>query len=113
MSDLYIRPDVNGREWECERSANLFDEPLGKGPMNPQNQFLSIVLCWQGVPEILFEPSQHWSPKPQRSLDLIICNTLDLLRRMYSARFPWESLCKHINYHPQHDQVWSACVGNP
>jgi len=60
----------------------------------------------------VFEPSQPWSPKLQRRLNLIIRQTLDLLSQRYSVRLPWESPCKHSNYRPQHDQVWSARVSS-
>jgi len=104
----YAWEDV--RMW---RSANLFDEQLGKWPNYPQNQHLSIIFHCQGVPERVFEQSQHCSPKSQCCLDLIIADNLVLLRWKYSVHLPWESLYKLRNNRPQYDQVSSTHVSNP
>jgi len=102
-------------EWQnarLRRSANLFDEPLCNWPIYLHNHLLSIVFLWQDVVEILFEPSQLWSPKQLGHIKLIICYTVDHFRWRYSVCLPFETLCKLRNNHPQHNQIWSGHVSN-
>jgi hypothetical protein len=42
------------QKWGTKKNANLFEKPLGRGPIYKNNYRLSIVCRYPGVPEIIF-----------------------------------------------------------
>jgi len=90
------------------RNDNLFDEPLGKWPIYPQNHFLPIVFDCQGVPEIVVEPRQLWSPTLQCSLDLIIHHTLDLFRHRYLVRLHHQNVNRSGSNMQSSQTLWAT-----
>jgi len=81
-------------------------------PIYPQNHILSIVCPLEGVPKIVFEPSNLWGPKSQHSLDVVILYSHELFRQRNWDLLHWESLSIFTNNCAQHDHVQSAHVSN-
>jgi hypothetical protein len=90
----------------------MFDEALGKLPIYPQNHQMLIACCCGDVPEIVFEPIQLRTTKPQHYLDLIKSHTRDLLLWWFSIRVRLESLGELSNISPQQDHFRSTHGSN-